>query len=357
MNGSEPDTDTMSLDTAIEQAKRAFALQKYEQAVELYTVALEKLTQEVKDDAPELADLYFLYGKALLENAISQAGVLGKDQPATADDDEGDEVALTLTLIPFKCITYNVASTSKGPHRPILSFSGDGDDDPTIDLLNAPLDDSDSSDREQGGEGDQDDDEPEDDFNAAWEILELAKAIYQKQLKSGGSDSDEEETQLKLADVTKENQTLKGRLREMEKSMEQLLLSSRDTGRVEQLQRENRELKLHIQDLEQVSAQLQSQHEDSQVQQLQHVLGVVSRENDGMKVRIREMQAGVVQMRTEHESRMAEMQRRLDSLTAENAQLKTQLQNSPAPRGHHDEEEDMSVPPPAYDAIPPEIPH
>jgi HAT1-interacting factor 1 len=27
-----------------------------------------------------MADLYFLYGKALLENAISQTSVLGKDQ-------------------------------------------------------------------------------------------------------------------------------------------------------------------------------------------------------------------------------------------------------------------------------------
>lgn len=155
-----------------------------------------------------------------------------------------------------------------------------------------------------------------------------------------------------LADVTKENQTLKGRLREMEKSMEQLLLSSRDTGRVEQLQRENRELKLQIQDLEQVTAQLQSQHEESHLQQ---VLMVVTRENEGMKVRIREMQTGAVQMRTEHGTRIAEVQRRLDELAAENTQLKTQLQN--APSRHRHEDEDMSVPPPAYDPIPPDIPH
>ncbi|TEB08693.1 hypothetical protein FA13DRAFT_1897664 [Coprinellus micaceus] len=123
-----------------------------------------------------------------------------------------------------------------------------------------------------------------------------------------------------LADVTKENQSLKGKLREMEKSMEQMLLSSRDSGRVDQLQRENRELKLHIQDLEQ------------------------------------DLQAGTVQTRTQHESRVADMQRRLDELAAENAQLKTQLQNTPPPRRGEDEE-DMSVPPPAYDAIPPDIPH
>ena len=38
-------------------------------------------TEKYGEDAPETADLYFSYGKALLENAISQASVLGKEQP------------------------------------------------------------------------------------------------------------------------------------------------------------------------------------------------------------------------------------------------------------------------------------
>jgi HAT1-interacting factor 1 len=39
------------------------------------------------EDAPELADLYLSYGKALLENAISQASVLGKDGDGAADQE------------------------------------------------------------------------------------------------------------------------------------------------------------------------------------------------------------------------------------------------------------------------------
>jgi HAT1-interacting factor 1 len=38
-------------------------------------------TVKYGDNAPEAADLYFAYGKALLENAITQSSVLGKDQP------------------------------------------------------------------------------------------------------------------------------------------------------------------------------------------------------------------------------------------------------------------------------------
>lgn len=38
-----------------------------------------------------MADVYLAYGKALLENAIQQAGVLGKEQQpgGDADDDKG----------------------------------------------------------------------------------------------------------------------------------------------------------------------------------------------------------------------------------------------------------------------------
>jgi hypothetical protein len=39
------------------------------------------------EDAPETADLYFSYGKALLENAISQSSVLGRGQ--VEEDMEG----------------------------------------------------------------------------------------------------------------------------------------------------------------------------------------------------------------------------------------------------------------------------
>lgn len=41
-------------------------------------------TTKYGEDGPEMADLYFAYGKALLENAISQSSVLGKGQTEDA---------------------------------------------------------------------------------------------------------------------------------------------------------------------------------------------------------------------------------------------------------------------------------
>lgn len=48
-------------------------------------------TAQHGEDAPEAADLYFSYGKALLENAISQSAVLGKEQTEDALAKDGDD--------------------------------------------------------------------------------------------------------------------------------------------------------------------------------------------------------------------------------------------------------------------------
>ncbi|KAG1728100.1 hypothetical protein EDB19DRAFT_1642671 [Suillus lakei] len=176
----------MTVETALEHARRAFALRKYEQAVEFYATALELQTKKHGEDAPETANLYFSYGKALLENAISQASVLGKEQPENGDEAEGKP--------------SGTGTNGKGP---ILSFSGDADEG--VDLFGqAAIAEEDEGD-EEDAEGE--DGEPEDDFNAAWEVLELARAIYEK-----GKDEDDEvkmklaETYIALGDVSLETE-------------------------------------------------------------------------------------------------------------------------------------------------------
>lgn len=173
-----------------------------------------------------------------------------------------------------------------------------------------------------------------------------------KAMSEPGDARSSRELRLLMQDVTRENQEMKEKMREMERSMEAMLLSSRDSGRLEQKRRENRELQMQVQELEQLTAQLQKSNEDSHLQQ---ILVVLTRENEGMKVRIREMQAGAAQVRGEHDTRVQDMQRKIDQLMAENSQLKTQAQQARSSRRHEDDE-DMSVPPPAYDDnfIPPD---
>jgi len=83
----------------------------------------------------------------------------------------------------------------------ILSFSGDvededegGDHDPPVDLFAEASKPDVEGEAEAEGEGG-DEAEPEDDFNAAWEVLDLARSIYEKQMD--GND----EMRLKVADT------------------------------------------------------------------------------------------------------------------------------------------------------------
>ncbi|KAF8623209.1 hypothetical protein AX15_006447 [Amanita polypyramis BW_CC] len=177
LKSETPATDAskveVTVETAIEHAKRAFALRKYEQAVEHYATALELITREHGESAPETADLYLSYGKALLENAISQNSVLGKEQPETEVDEEP------------------AGTDARGA---ILSFSGDAEDEdeePAVDLFaqaNKEIEEAEREDEEAEAE-------PEDDFNAAWEVLEMARALYEKQKE------EDDEIKLKLADT------------------------------------------------------------------------------------------------------------------------------------------------------------
>uniref|UniRef100_A0A8H7XRK9 Tetratricopeptide SHNi-TPR domain-containing protein n=1 Tax=Psilocybe cubensis TaxID=181762 RepID=A0A8H7XRK9_PSICU len=182
-NASESTSATVTVESSVEHAKRAFALKKYEQAIDHYATALELATKQLGEDAPEVADLYFAYGKALLENAIAQSTVLGKEQPEEAIEEQN-----------------KASGSGSNKNGPILSFSGDADDagddeDHPIDLFGKAAAGQDEEEEEEGDE--EDDGEPEDDFNAAWEVLDLARAIYDKQK----NDEDDDEVKLKLADT------------------------------------------------------------------------------------------------------------------------------------------------------------
>ena len=70
-------------------------------------------------------------------------------------------------------------------------------DDPAVDLFGqaeAAAADEEQEDQDQDGE-EADEGEPEDDFNAAWEVLDLARALYEKRK------DEDDEVKLKLADT------------------------------------------------------------------------------------------------------------------------------------------------------------
>lgn len=162
-------------------------------------------TEKYGEDAPETADLYFSYGKALLENAVSQASVLGK-QEEEEEEKVDTKGVYAVSDNPALQLIHVTAGSGAGGSGPILSFSGDAEDvedsvemgeDVAVDLFADAVKRIAAEDAEAEAEGDEegDDAEPEDDFNAAWEVLDLARAIYDKQK------DEDEEVKLKLADT------------------------------------------------------------------------------------------------------------------------------------------------------------
>lgn len=156
--------------------------------------------------------------------------------------------------------------------------------------------------------------------------------------------------QLRLVfkDVTKENEKLKGEVRDMQKSMEQLLLSTKFHAQYDELDRENRRLKQHIQELEIIATTSESsQHANGRSQSHSQKRSVESltRENDQLKSQLRDGQRAFADFRSTSETKAVEMQQQIDSLTHENNRLKIDVQSSRATRP----QEDNNVPPPAYD--------
>ena len=160
-----------------------------------------------------MADVYFAYGKALLENAIVQNSVLGKEQEGGAAAAE-EGMCCAVRAGGYCCrssffeLMHVVGSPCVEPapnSNKILSFSGDPEEeeegeggdsnDPAVDLFAEVSKAEAEEGEEEPGEHGADEAEPEDDFNAAWEVLDLARAIYEKQMDG------DDEMRLKAADT------------------------------------------------------------------------------------------------------------------------------------------------------------
>ncbi|QRV88937.1 SHNi-TPR protein [Ceratobasidium sp. AG-Ba] len=165
---STPPTEEPTIESEIEVAKRAFALRNFEEAVDHYATALELYRAEKDEDTAEFAELLLLYGRALLENAISQNAVLGKDKEG---EDQKDKAA-------------NGAGPSGNSDKPTsdrIHFGGDPESDHEGDTTADLTGEADETKNDDDDAEENDEDEPEDDFNAAWDVLDMARAFYDKQ--------------------------------------------------------------------------------------------------------------------------------------------------------------------------------
>ncbi|PLN76523.1 hypothetical protein BDW42DRAFT_178562 [Aspergillus taichungensis] len=208
--------ETEQLADLIERARAKDAIKDFNGAAELYSEATElqaKLNGELSLDN---ADLLYSYGKALYNVAVSNSDVLGskvagetQPQSTTAPTDHGSssnsasrskKAANTATAI-VQTGTSAPGETDmqsgNSDNKPFFQFTGDENFD----------DDSDSDVDGEGEEG-AGAEEEEDDFANAFEVLDVARILFQKKLDA----AEEQPGKGKTSDISPDVRHIKERL-------------------------------------------------------------------------------------------------------------------------------------------------
>lgn len=158
-----------SIEKLVAQANKSYALGRYEEAADVYAQASEKLVEVNGEDSPKNADVMFLYGRTLVKIAMQKSEVLGGGA-----QEEQPEIE----------VGKGKASAESGR----FSFQGDEEVD-------------------EGADGDEDDEaeEPQttadEDFQNAWEVLDLARVSFQHQLDAEEDQTGKTEIKKRIADT------------------------------------------------------------------------------------------------------------------------------------------------------------
>ncbi|KAI1477422.1 hypothetical protein F4774DRAFT_196241 [Daldinia eschscholtzii] len=191
----------VSLADLTAKANALYAQKKYEEAAEVFSQATEMQAEINGEMAPENADILFLYGRSLFKVGQSKSDVLGgkptgekksngaadkkskgkktqaESSTAKATEDEKTE-AEKITEEGVAIVAKNGAEGEKVPDakKPLFQFTGDENFE--------------DSDEEEEAEGEEEEEE-DDDLAVAFEILDLARVLFEKSLERQDEDSSE----------------------------------------------------------------------------------------------------------------------------------------------------------------------
>jgi HAT1-interacting factor 1 len=168
------------------QALRAFSLKDYTSASDLYAKACELQSSIIGENNPKNGHLLHSYGRSLYEVALKRSDVLG-GAPAQ-DDKKQKKRGQDLTERGEEAPAGGLAVIEESEENPaakavkagFFSITGDenwGTDDDEVE----------TDEDEQGGEGEGEG------FALAWEILDLARVMFLKQLATSATEGKVEE--------------------------------------------------------------------------------------------------------------------------------------------------------------------
>ncbi|KAK9387105.1 hypothetical protein V1515DRAFT_586861 [Lipomyces mesembrius] len=171
--GSVPNNG--ELEKLIAAGSKSYGLKKYEDATDSFARACEVYVMMHGQDDP---NLLFLYGRALFQVAVSSSDVLG-----------GVKTENEKTSIVPQGVAPVGSPKAEPSEKGLFQFTGDAED----------ADSEEDEDEEQGEQ------EEENDFETAWEVLDLGRNLFERQLSSlSDAEANKEkirDMQQKLADI------------------------------------------------------------------------------------------------------------------------------------------------------------
>lgn len=153
----------------IGDGSRLYSAKEYDEASEKYSEACEKFVEEHNEDD---ADLLLLYGKALFQSAVSKSEVFGGSKEEKKEEEDGKEEGEDAANFQF----YDAG--------PVGEEQGEEDQEQDQE----EEEDGDQQEEEEGeGESEEKDqdnnNEEQSDFEVAWEILDLARSLFESKLE------------------------------------------------------------------------------------------------------------------------------------------------------------------------------
>jgi len=162
------------------RALKAYATKDYPQSADLYAQACTLQTEIHGDGNPSNAHLLYLYGRSLYQVAIQKSDVLGGAAPEEKEDTSAEASGSGSTTGKGKGKDQEpLAKKGEDAKNPagLFQFSGDGEYG----------DDEEEGDDEEGG--DESGDEVDDEMGLAWDVLDLARVLFEKQLAPADDDA------------------------------------------------------------------------------------------------------------------------------------------------------------------------
>jgi HAT1-interacting factor 1 len=175
-------------------ANLQYSLKSYEKAAEIYSSATELQAELNGEMAPENAELLYLYGRCLFKVAVAKSDVLGGQVAGEKKKSNSNGVKKHNGGPSGE----NVAASGERLAENIVEAAVEQKDAPklTAQQEKAPVAqpyfqitgmenwDSDEEEADAEGEGEGEDEDEEDDFATAFEILDVARVLLQRQIEA-----------------------------------------------------------------------------------------------------------------------------------------------------------------------------